>query len=119
MQLDLFLKKLHDAADTVVFADTMTAIDTNYDFTPTQFANGAMVNAAGLNSGSCKLFAFALINKLSEQETLACFGDYYRQDVLLHPDGSDHQNIRNFMKTGWAGVKFESMPLREKESGGN
>ena len=114
MQLDLFLKKLHDAPESLAFADTMAAIDAHYDFTPAQFANGAVVNAAGLNSGSCKLFAFALLNKLSEQETLACFGDYYRKDVLQNPDASDHQNIRNVMQTGWGGVKFDSMPLQEK-----
>jgi hypothetical protein len=55
-----------------------------------------------------------LLNRLSEQQMLACFGAYYRDDVLKNPDGTDHQNIRNFMKTGWAGVAFDSMPLRAK-----
>ena len=27
---------------------------------------------------------------------------YYR-DVLATPDGDDHPNIRNFMKSGWEG----------------
>lgn len=114
MNLETFLAQLRAAPAGIAFADTMALIDAHYDFTPAQFTNGALVNAAGLNAGSCKLLAFALLNKLSEQETLACFGAYYRDDVLGHPDGDDHQNIRNFMKTGWAGVKFESMPLQAK-----
>ena len=69
---------------------------------------------ATVSPRACGHAAFALLNQLSEQQTLACFGAYYRDDVLKHPEATDHQNIRNFMKTGWAGVKFESMPLTEK-----
>jgi len=43
---------------------------------------------------------------------LALFGDYYRSDVLKNPEGSDHQNIRNFMHKGWAGVTFKGEALR-------
>ena len=114
MTLPAFLKKLNDAPESIAFTDTMAVIEASYDFTPAAFTNGDLRNEAGQNSGSCKLFAFALLNKLNEQQTLACFGAYYRDDVLKHPDGSDHQNIRNFMKTGWAGVKFDSMPLTAK-----
>jgi HopJ type III effector protein. len=45
---------------------------------------------------------------------LALFGEFYR-DVLATPEGDDHQNIRNFMKTGWAGVQFNTTPLTEKK----
>lgn len=114
MNLDAFLQKLNQSPESVDFTDTMAAIETTYDFTPSAFTNGTLRNEAGQNSGSCKLFAFALLNQLSEQQTLACFGAYYRDDVLKHPEGTDHQNIRNFMKTGWAGVKFDSMPLTPK-----
>lgn len=114
MNLDAFLKKLNDAPESIAFADTMAIIEASYDFTPAAFTNGSLRNEAGQNSGSCKLFAFAMLNKLSEQQTLASFGAYYRDDVLKHPEGTDHQNIRNFMKTGWAGVKFDSMPLKAK-----
>ncbi len=51
--------------------------------------------------------AFAKLHELSEAKTLALFGDYYRSDVLKNPEGSDHQNIRNFIREGWAGVAFE------------
>lgn len=114
MNLDTFLKMLKDNPASVSFDDTMATINANYEFTPTAFANGETKNEAGQNSGSCKVFAFGMLNQLSEQETLACFGAYYREDVLKHPEGVDHQNIRNFMKAGWAGVKFDQMPLRAK-----
>ncbi len=114
MNISTFLNKLNDAPESIEFTDTMAAIEAAYDFTPAAFTNGSLRNEAGQNSGSCKLFAFALLNRLSEQQTLACFGAYYRDDVLKHPEANDHQNIRNFMKTGWAGVKFDNMPLAQK-----
>jgi len=48
---------------------------------------------------------------LDAQQTLACFGDYYRVDVLQNPEGVDHQNIRNFMTYGWDGVAFKGEAL--------
>lgn len=114
MQLDAFLKKLQDAPESVGFDETMSAIDAAYEFTPVAFVNGNVRNEAGQNNGSCKLLAFASLHGLSERQTLACFGAHYREDVLKHPDGDGHQNIRNFMKTGWAGVHFERMPLQRK-----
>ena len=42
---------------------------------------------------------------MNEQQTLRLFGEYYRD---LTPNGSDHQNIRNFIKYGWPGVTFNS-----------
>ena len=116
MNLDAFLKKLNDDPASVAFDDTMAVIGAHYDFTPAAFTNGDTRNEAGQNSGSCKLFAFAMLNKLSKEQTLACFGTYYRDDVLKNPQGSDHQNIRNFMKSGWEGVKFDSMPLAAKSA---
>ncbi|HEX2530421.1 MAG TPA: HopJ type III effector protein [Burkholderiaceae bacterium] len=115
MDIASFLKQLNDAPESVTFNDTMAVIEASYEFTPTSFTNGAVENAAGQNSGSCKLFAFAKLNGLPEQQTLACFGAYYREDVLKNPNGTDHQNIRSFMKTGWSGVKFERMPLQARQ----
>ncbi|HYD94980.1 MAG TPA: HopJ type III effector protein [Noviherbaspirillum sp.] len=115
MKLNAFLKKLNDQPESVTFDDTMAAIAEHYDFTPAAFTNGALRNEAGQNSGSCKLLAFAQLNGLSKDQTLACFGAYYREDVLKNPEGSDHQNIRNFMRHGWDGVRFDSMPLQAKQ----
>jgi hypothetical protein len=52
---------------------------------------------------------------LSQEEALACFGAYYFEDVLKNPEGNDHLNIRNFMKTGWNGIRFESEALTLKQ----
>lgn len=114
MTIDAFLKKLNSDPESVAFDDTMAVIDACYDFTPAAFSNGDARNQAGQNSGSCKLFAFALLHQLSEAQTLACFGAYYRDHVLSNPDGTDHQNIRNFMKSGWSGISFERAPLTPK-----
>jgi len=35
---------------------------------------------------------------------------YYREDVLGNPDGTDHANIRSFVKVGWDGVTFPYGP---------
>ena len=114
MTVEAFLKKLNEAPESVTFDDTMAVINEAYEFTPTAFTNGDVKNEAGQNSGSCKLFSFGLLNKLTEAQTLACFGAYYRDDVLKNPNGTDHQNIRNFMKSGWSGVRFEGTALRLK-----
>lgn len=111
MLLNEFLAKLNNQPESVEFSETMSTIEANYQFTETAFNNGKQENEAGQNSGSCKLFAFALLNKLTEQQTLACFGAYYREDVLLHSDANDHQNIRQFMLNGWAGIKFSAPAL--------
>ena len=115
MTLEEFLKKLKETPQEVAFTDTMAVVEANYDFTPTAFQNGDFRNEAGQNSGSCKLFSFAKIQGFSVEETLACFGDFYRKDVLENPESSNHQNIRNFMKTGWAGISFEGTALTEKK----
>jgi HopJ type III effector protein len=109
-----FLHRLHQSPDTLQFSDTLALIEAHYDFTPVAFQNGALHNAAGQNSGSCKLLSFAQLHGLTAQETLHCFGAYYRDDVLPHPTGIDHQNIRNFMQHGWAGVVFEGVALQAK-----
>ncbi len=114
MPLSDFLNTLKSTPDAISFQDTVTAIEAAYDFTETAFKNGDVDNAAGQNSGSCKIFAFAQLNGLSQTQTLNCFGDYYRKDVLENPTGTDHGNIRNFMASGWGGITFKSTPLSLK-----
>jgi len=114
MTVNTFLEKLANTPEKIEFTELLELIDKHYNFSETAFKNGDLYNQAGQNSGSCKLFAFARIHQLNEAQTLACFGQYYR-DVLLNPTGEDHQNIRNFMKTGWAGIVFEGEALIAKE----
>ena len=89
----------------------------HYDYTPAGFVNGlgdeAVSNPPGTNEGSCRLFAFALDQGLDADTTLRCFGRHYRH-VLADPAGSDHGNIRQFMRHGWAGIRFDGQPLTRK-----
>jgi len=111
MSLTNFLQRLRETPGQIEFAETIAAIESHYEYTPTAFRNGDIENAAGQNGGSCKIFAFAKLHGLSQNETLACFGRYYREDVLQHPDASDHQNIRSFMRSGWSGIAFATEAL--------
>lgn len=96
----------------------MEFINQNYVYKPVKFVNGlgscAVINDAGANEGSCKIFSLGRLLGLDEQSTLACFGSYYREDVLGNPAGEDHANIRNFMKYGWAGILFDGEALVPK-----
>jgi hypothetical protein len=114
MNINELQQKLEQAPETIEFAEVIALVDSLYDFTPTAFTNGEQENPAGQNNGSCKLFAFARLQGFSEEETLACFGAFYRDDVLGNPEGQDHQNIRNFIKTGWLGIEFAAQPLSPK-----
>lgn len=113
MTIQEFKIRLKENPKAISFSETMQVIEDNYNFTPTAFTNGKIENKAGENSGSCKVFAFAKLQNLSKEETLFCFGEHY-QNVLEDVDGTNHQNIRNFMKTGFEGLVFEGDVLKEK-----
>lgn len=116
MRLEAFLHTIK-AGTPVSFQDTMAVIAEHYDYQPTEFSNGLeqpVISQAGQNEGSCKIFAFAQLQNLTPADTLSLFGDYYRIDVLQHPDASDHQNIRRFMQDGWAGIVFQGTALVAK-----
>lgn len=114
MQLNDFLEKIKKQPSDIEFSDVIALIEKNYQFSEAEFQNGAHLNLAGQNSGSCKIFSFANLHNLDEQQTLACFGRYYREDVLQHPQATDHQNIRQFMISGWRGIRFSGQALTEK-----
>ena len=110
----MLLEQLEKAPETINFKEVIAYIDENYDFTPTKFINGNTINEANQNNGSCKVFSFAQLKNLSKEQTLSLFGEFYREDVLKNPDGTDHQNIRNFMKFGWEGISFDGEALKKK-----
>lgn len=114
MTIETFKNKLKNTPNSIEFSETMDVVEANYNFTPTAFKNGTVENAEGQNSGSCKLFAFAKQQELTKEETLACFGKFYFEDVLKDPNGTGHQNIRNFMTSGFEGLVFEGEPLKKK-----
>ena len=111
MQLEEFLEKLQTYPLHIEFEETIGVIEAIYYYTPTTFRNGSLTNKAGENEGSCKIFAFAKLQEFSEAQTLACFGKYYREDVLNDPDGASHQNIRNFIQNGWGKIRFDGTAL--------
>lgn len=110
----MIFNQLKTSPETIDFKEVISYIEEHYDFTPIKFTNGNTINEANQNNGSCKIFSFAKLNKLSAEETLSLFGDFYRTDVLQNPAGNDHQNIRNFMQSGWDGISFEGEALRKK-----
>jgi hypothetical protein len=114
MTIQAFIEKLKQTPEAITFAETIATIESNYAFMPTAFQNGNQHNGAGENSGSCKVFAFAKIQQLTQAETLACFGAYYFEEVLGDLEGTNHQNIRNFMQSGWDGIQFEGDALSLK-----
>ena len=110
----LFLDKVNASPNAVTFPETIAIIDFNYNFTPTAFKNGNHFNNVNENGGSCKIFAFAKMNNLDKEATLTLFGNYYFEDVLKNKNGSDHQNIRNFLIFGWDGIAFDGETLELK-----
>ncbi|MDX9873725.1 MAG: HopJ type III effector protein [Spongiibacteraceae bacterium] len=125
MRIATLLDAVRHHPEQLTFTGVMATISAHYHYTPTRFSNGIghgqLINAAGTNEGSCRIFAFAMLHGLSERETLALFGDYYRRDVLENPAGTDHANIRMFMRHGWQGIHFDASPLtpRVNESSDN
>jgi hypothetical protein len=105
------ITQLRSGPDSIEFASVMQLISQFYTYTPTVFSNGPLLNAAGSNEGSCKIFYFAQLHELTKLETLNLFGNFYRDDVLTYPAGKDHGNIRNFILTGWQGITFDNPAL--------
>jgi len=118
-KLEALIQQLKTAPEQTEFSEVIDIIEYFYHYTPSRFTNGSseecVINEAGENEGSCKIFSFAQLNNLDEMQTLNCFGSYYRDDVLNHPDNSDHANIRTFIKYGWKYIKFESSALEKKQ----
>lgn len=108
------IEQIKNSPEDISFNEVIAHIDEAYDFKSTKFTNGNTVNEAGQNNGSCKIFSFARLHNLSKDKTLALFGEFYRNDVLRNPEGTDHQNIRNFIKSGWEGISFEAEALTKK-----
>jgi hypothetical protein len=114
MTIPEFKIKLKITPTAITFKETMQVIEDHYNFNPTAFTNGNIANNVGENTGSCKIFAFATHQKLTKKEALFCFGAHY-QSVLEDDNGSSHQNIRKFMKTGFEGLSFQEEALKLKE----
>lgn len=97
----------------LAFKDVIAFIDANYTYTPINFSNGEVVNPAGTNEGSAKVFSLAKLHGLNQLDTLKLFAEHYRA-VLDTPSGTDHANIRNFMRYGWQGLSLPVNALTER-----
>lgn len=116
--LDTLLDRIKTTPENVEFNDVINVIEEYYDYSPTLFKNGietdGVVNQIKENEGSCKIFSFAQLHQLNETQTLNCFGQYYRDEVLNYPDETNHKNIRTFIKYGWDHISFEKPALISK-----
>jgi hypothetical protein len=97
----------------ILFNQVIDFINAQYQHQPTAFKNGDAYNEESQNQGSARVFAFAQLNNLSKEDTLSLFAEHYRA-VLDTPDGTDHQNIRQFMQHGWPGIEFKGQALLAK-----
>lgn len=110
-ELNTLLQKVK--ANEIKFNEVIDFINAHYIHQPTAFKNGDTYNEASQNQGSARVFAFAQLNDLSKEDTLYLFAEHY-QSVLNTPEGTDHQNIRQFIQHGWEGIAFEGQALVKK-----
>lgn len=97
----------------VVFKDVLAFIDESYVTKTSAFKNGFQNNQENENQGSARVLFFAKLNNLTKEDTLELFAEHH--DVVKNnPEGTDHQNIRQFQLNGWDGVTFERTVLEAK-----
>lgn len=97
-----FAEKVKSGAQ-VTFKETIALIDEYFVYFEVPFSCGDLKSKPNENTGSAKIFSFALLTQMDEKATLGLFGEIARD---LSPSGTDHANIRNFIKSGWRGVTF-------------
>lgn len=114
MDLSTFLDKLRTNPGSVKIDEALSTIEQAYEVTPTGFTLGGVRFEMPQSKRSCQIYAFGQLNQLTKEQTLACFGDYYHQDVQMNPAGNDHLVIRLFVAHGWEGLKLDSMPLQPR-----
>jgi len=116
---ELFNANLEMGGDDITFEEVTKLLDEHYESALCEFQNGGLTNKPGENQGSANVLSYAALSNLDDESTLKLWGQYYR-DVKNTPSGTDHQNIRNFIKSGWNGVKFEfGISLTRKNTGDN
>lgn len=100
-----FAESIKLGTKPVTLTETLAFIDEHYEYISVGFKCGEIESQPGENKGSAKIFSFGLMTKMDETAVLRLFGEVYRN---LDPKGSDHPNIRNFIKYGWPGVSFSN-----------
>lgn len=56
---------LHLKNNHLKFSEVIATIDDFYEYKPSAFKNGTLMNEAGQNQGSAKVFSFAKLHQLS------------------------------------------------------
>ena len=95
------------------FSDTLSFLDTWFEYSPSHFDNNGLLNTDSENHGSAKIFAFAKHYTLTKQQALKCFGEHFR-NLDSYPSDS-HLNIRQLMKFDLDGIHFTHFPLTQKK----
>lgn len=114
MNTKRYLKAIK-AKEFVAFNEFIALIEKEYNFVNTEFINGDMNNRENENQGSAKVFCFALMHKLSKEQTLKCFGEHYDSVLNSKNEQKTHLNIRNFIKFGFDGLQINSKALSLKK----
>lgn len=99
--------------DTHQFAATLAFINQWFEFTPSGFRNGSVINNADQNQGSCRVLAMALQLGFTAEQALKCFGEHYRE-VLATPAVDNHHNLRRLQRQGLVDILFDHPPLQRK-----
>ena len=100
-----FAEKIKAGGSPANFAETIALIDEHYQYFEVPFSVGDVKNKANENTGSAKVLSLGLMTRMDEKATLRLFGEHYAQ-VQATPQGTDHANIRSFIKNGFPGVEF-------------
>src|SRR5699024_6892370 len=95
------------------FNDVISFIDDFYRYTPVKFSNEHTVNAAGVNEGSAKIFAFAKHHGLNQIDALNLCGEHY-QTVHATPNRTDHPNLRNCLHRGFSSCLMATTPFKAR-----
>ena len=96
-----------------MFSTTLAFIESWYEFTPTAYDNGGVVNQADQNQGSAKVFALGQLLNLTKEQTLLCFGEHYR-DVVATPEVDNHHNLRRVLREDTSNINFDKFPLKSR-----
>jgi len=103
-------------------------IDSIFETHPVEFHNGiinhgetattsasytTLINEAGSNLWSLKVFAFAIMMGYTASQALSLFGEHYN-DVIEDPNSGRHLNIEQVYKHWLWGVQIQGMPFRIK-----
>lgn len=106
-ECEVFNSNVEMSADDLTMEEVLEMINTHYETQLLEYTVGDVVNKQGENEATGHILSYAALSNMDKETTLKLWGQHYRA-VLANPDGTDHANIRNFMKFGWEGVPFEN-----------